>query len=184
MLTDKEILAEIENGNITIDPFDQSKIAPAAYYFTLGRYLLLPNPNQRINPTGGDDPTYTKVDLQENSYIIKPNEFLLGQTHELITLGNSIGMFLDGRTTLARLGLTVHKTASFIHPGHSKSIITLEFKNNGNHEIELVNGMDIGKGIFFKSVNPSSIAYKDMGIYSSQTEVMGADVPPYSNPDL
>jgi len=184
MLTDREILREIESGKIVIDPFKKGNIAPAAYYLTLGRYLLLPDPNQRVNPQGDNDPAYTQVDLIDHNYILRPNEFLLAQTAELITLGNDIGMFLDGRTTLARLGLTIHKTATFIHPGHSKSIITLELKNHGNHEIELVNGMDIGKGIFFKADTPSTKAYKDMGIYPSQPKVRGADVPPYSNPDL
>ncbi len=179
MLTDREIAREISKKNIIIEPFHKEKLAPGAYYFTIGRFLLIPEPNQTIKLTGGSDPRYTEVDIEKRGYIIKPNEFFLGQTAEILTLGNNIGMFLDGRTTLARLGLTIHMTATFIHPGHTKSIITLEIKNNGNHNIELIAGIDIGKGIFFKANDGARIPYKDMGIYASQLKVTGADIPPY-----
>ncbi len=181
MLTDVEILEEIKNENILIDPFQKDKVAPGAYYFTLGRHLLLPDPDKTIKLTGGEDPTYKEIDIRDEVYVVKPNEFLLGQTAEVLTLGNNIGMFLDGRTTLARLGLAVHKTATFVHPGHSKSIITLEIKNHGNHSIELKSGVDIAKGVFFKSNQPASRSYKETGIYPTQAKVTGADVPPYLN---
>jgi dCTP deaminase len=179
MLTDIEVLTEIESDRIRIEPFNEKKVAPAAYYFTLGKHLLIPKPNQTIKLTGDDDPEYTEIDIENKPYTIKPDEFLLGQTAESLTLANNIGMFLDGRTTLARLGLTIHQTATFIHPGHSKSIITLEIKNNGNHDIELTSGIDIGKGVFFKSTSDAMKSYKDTGIYKSQLKVTGADVPPY-----
>lgn len=181
MLTDREIAREISKKNIIIEPFRKEMLAPAAYYFTLGSYLLIPDSDQLIQLTGDDDPTYKEINIESKGYIIKPNEFLLGQTAELLTLGNNIGMFLDGLTTLARLGLTIHKTASFVHPGHHKSIITLEIKNNGNHDIELVPGIKIGKGIFFKAERGAGSLYKDVGIYASQLKVTGADVPPYRN---
>lgn len=179
MLTDREIAREISKKNVIIEPFRKEMLAPAAYYFTLGKYLLVPDPNQLVRLTGGNDPTYKEIDIEKQGYVIKPNEFLLGQTAEFLTLGGNIGMFLDGLTTLARLGLTIHKTASFVHPGHTKSIITLEIKNNGNHDIEIVAGIKIGKGIFFKAESGTRSLYKDVGIYASQLKVTGADVPPY-----
>ncbi len=174
MLADSQIKEAIENGEIIIQPFYPDSIYPSSYNFHLGRYILLPLPNQKIDPEKGSSPEYKKIDLEEEKYTIHPGEFLLAQTDEKITLPNHLGMFFDGRTTLARLGLTIHQTATFIFPGHTNSIITLELKNDGNHEIILSKGLRIGKGIFFRSEVPVDVAYKDRGCYPEQSEVMGA----------
>jgi dCTP deaminase len=179
MLVDKQIKEAVSKGEIKISPYDEKQIAPAAYYFLLGKLILSPLPDQKISLINGEDPKYNEFDISSKPYILKPNEFVLGQTLEKLTLANNIGMFIDGRTTTARLGLTIHVTASWIHPGHTDSIITLEIKNEGNHFIELVEGVSIAKGIFFKSDEFSEIAYNEMGIYPKQEQTMGADVPPY-----
>jgi dCTP deaminase len=180
MFVDKQIKDSISNGEIVIDIYDEKNIAPAGYYFHLGKTLLIPEPGQIINPMGGDDPKYQKIDISTETYNLKPGEFVLGQTKEKLSLSNNIGMFIDGRTTLARLGLSIHITATWIHPGHTDSIITLEIHNSGNHILLLQENLSIGKGIFFKSTEVSEVAYNQMGIYPTQSEVMGADVPPYN----
>jgi dCTP deaminase len=176
MLVDNQIREEIKNGNIHINPYNEENISPAAYYFALGKTLLTPNEGQKVSVVRGPNPTYAKIDLSQNTYVIKPGEFILGQTHEELSLGNNIGMLIDGRTSIARLGLTIHKTATFIQPGHSSSIITLEIYNTGNIEIELSYKMPIAKGIFFKSSKPSDKSYNESGIYPLQKETMGADL--------
>ena len=181
MLVDNQIKEEIKNGNINIKPYNEENISPAAYYFTLGEILLIPEEGQRVSVVNGPNPTYTKIDISQNPYIIKPGEFLLGQTEEELSLENNIGMFIDGRTSIARLGLTIHKTATFVQPGHSSSIITLEIYNTGNMEIELSYKMPIAKGIFFKSSKPSDKSYKESGIYPLQKETMGADLLSFGN---
>lgn len=180
MLVDNQIKEEIQNGNIVINPYSEENISPAAYYFTLGKTLLIPDKGQKVSVLNGPNPTYTKVDISQSPYVIRHGEFLLAQTNEELTLSNSIGMLLDGRTSIARLGLTIHKTATFIQPGHSSSIITLEIFNAGNMEIELSHNMPIAKGIFFKATKPSDKSYKDNGIYPIQKEAMGADLTSFS----
>lgn len=176
MLVDKQIKEAIAKGEIVITPYDEKNVAPGAYYFHLGRYLLVPKPGQTIDLAGEDDPIYDKFDISRKPYILRPNEFILGQTLEVLTIPNDIGMFIDGRTTTARLGLTIHQTATWCHPGHTDSIITLEIKNEGNHNLILSEGIEIGKGIFFRSDVASEIAYNQMGKYPHQTEVMGANI--------
>lgn len=184
ILVDTEIKKAIQSKEIVIVPFDEERIAPAAYYFSLGQFILLPKAGQTVNLKGGKDPEYEKVNISNDSYTLEPQQFILAQTKELITLNTNIAMFLDGRTAFARLGLQIHQTASFIHPGHTESIITLELFNAGNSSIILSEGVDIGKGIFFKLEKKSSEAYKEDGIYPSQKEVMGTDLPPYKNKSL
>lgn len=181
LLVDKQIKEAISKEEIIIDPYDPKAVRPAAYYFKLGKSLLIPKGKQLIKPDRGEDPKYEKRDISKAGYILKPKEFVLGQTLEVISIANNIAMFCDGRSTLARLGLSIHQSSTFIHPGHTNSIITLEIFNAGNFEIELKEGIDIAKGIFFRSSSFSDVAYKDSGIYPHQKEVMGADLPPYKN---
>jgi dCTP deaminase len=181
ILVDKEIREAIAKKEIVIDPYDSTAVKPAAYYFKLGKSLLFPKENQTITLERGKDPEYEKIDISAKSYIIKPKQFLLAQTHEAVTIAKNIVMFIDGRSTLARLGLSIHQTATIIYPGHTDSIITLEIFNAGKWQIEIKAGINIAKGIFFRSDTPADVAYKDIGIYSSQREVLGADVPPYKD---
>lgn len=82
--------------------------------------------------------------LEENEqFFIHPGEFALAVTHESVTLPDTIVGWLDGRSSLARLGLMVHVTAHRIDPGWSGQIV-LEFYNNGKLPLALRPLMKIG----------------------------------------
>lgn len=174
MLVDKQIREEISKGRIKIEPFDQDSVEPSAVYFRLGTTILVPEEGQIVRFETDSKPHYKKIDISKKPYILQPKEFVLAQTMEILTLPNDIGMLVDGRSTNARIGLSVHQTATMVLPGHSDSIITLELFNAGNFKIELKAGIRICKGIFFRSTEFASIGYKDMGLYRKQDEVMGA----------
>lgn len=181
LLVDSEILKAVRENEIKISPFSEENIQPAAYQFTLGNIFLIPKLGQSVSIKDGPDPDYEKVVVEERGHRIKPGEFILAQTKEILTISNSIAMMFGGRSTLARLGLSVHQTASLILPGHTDSIITMEIFNAGPITIQLVPGEKIAKGVFFKTNVPSSISYKDSGIYEKQAEVEGADLPPVND---
>ncbi|MBM4223045.1 MAG: dCTP deaminase, partial [Gammaproteobacteria bacterium] len=62
--------------------------------------------------------------------IIHPGELILGVTLQSISLSRSYIAWLDGRSSLARLGLMVHATSHRIDPGWNGQIV-LEFFNCG-----------------------------------------------------
>ncbi len=64
-------------------------------------------------------------------------------TLESVTLPADLVGWLDGRSSLARLGLMVHVTAHRIDPGWSGCIV-LEFYNSGKLPLALRPGMLIG----------------------------------------
>lgn len=75
----------------------------------------------------------------ENGYVVVPQQgFMLGVTLETITLppSSQLAARVEGRSTLARLGLGVHITAPTIHAGFSGPIV-LEFMNHGPHILRL-----------------------------------------------
>ncbi|MBN1374021.1 dCTP deaminase [Candidatus Dojkabacteria bacterium] len=181
LLVDQKIKEYIAAGNIKIDPFNNKNIGPSAYYFSLGPIILIPKSNQIATLSGGKDPEYERIDITDSPYTIKPKEFILAQTLEKITLAQNIAMLIDGRTTTARLGLSIHQSATLIHPGHKDSIITLEIFNAGIFDIVIKLGDKIGKGIFFLSDTSAEQAYANVGTYKTQTEPMGADLPPFDD---
>jgi dCTP deaminase len=77
------------------------------------------------------------------SFFLHPGELALAMTLESVTLPDNIVGWLDGRSSLARLGLMVHVTAHRIDPGWSGNIV-LEFFNSGKLPLALKPGMKIG----------------------------------------
>ncbi len=79
----------------------------------------------------------------DKAFFLHPGELALAVTHESITLPSNMVGWLDGRSSLARLGLMVHATAHRIDPGWSGNIV-LEFFNSGKLPLALKPKMKIG----------------------------------------
>lgn len=129
----------IENGQIVIGPdFDKKNIRPVGVRMHLGKTLLIPEPNQTVDLTEPQELKYEEIDISVNEFYLEPGQFVLGSTLETMQTANNILAILDGRSTVARLGLTTHVTASIIDGTfeipHSA---TLEIKNVGNFKIRL-----------------------------------------------
>ena len=92
------------------------------------------------------------------SFFLHPGELALAVTHESVTLPADIVGWLDGRSSLARLGLMVHVTAHRIEPGWSGNIV-LEFFNSGKLPLALKPGMKIGALSFEVLSNPAEKPY-------------------------
>ena len=85
-----------------------------------------------------------EIDIQgDEAFFLHPGELALAITRESITLPANMVGWLDGRSSLARLGLMVHVTAHRIDPGWSGNIV-LEFFNSGKLPLALKAGMKIG----------------------------------------
>lgn len=101
----------------------------------------------------------TEYTLDEDSnYTLKPNEFILGSTMEYVEIPEDLSAFVDGKSTMGRLGITAHVTAGFIDAGF-KGNITLEIKNLGETDFILEDGMSICQIVFFKLSSPVKRLY-------------------------
>lgn len=109
----------------------------------------------------------------DGSVIIKPDEFLLALTKERVELPerSRIAARVEGKSSLARIGLVIHLTAPTIHSGF-KGNITLEIKNQGYLPIKLCPGMPICQ-LIFESVFGTPTATMQ-GLFQEQTSVKGA----------
>jgi len=94
----------------------------------------------------------------DQPFILHPGELALAMTLESVTLPADIVGWLDGRSSLARLGLMVHVTAHRIDPGWSGNIV-LEFINAGKLPLALRAGMPIGALNFELLSSPAKYPY-------------------------
>jgi dCTP deaminase len=109
ILTGKKIAEARASGDITIDPFDRENVGPNSLDVTLAPELLVYDcevldPRAR-NPT-------IPFTIPSDGFILQPGELYLGSTVEKV--GSNIYVpCLEGRSSLARLGLSIHQTAGF-----------------------------------------------------------------------
>jgi dCTP deaminase len=80
----------------------------------------------------------------EGYWVLQRQQFALGITHERVELPrkSKIAARVEGRSTLARLGLVVHMTAPTVHCGFAGNIV-LEMYNFGPYPLRLRPGLEI-----------------------------------------
>lgn len=161
LLSDRDLRARIDSGDLGIAPFDDALIQPSSIDVRLDRYFRVFN-NQHythIDPAQQQDDLTSAVEVAEGDpFVLHPGEFVLGSTLEVITLSDDIASRLEGKSSLGRLGLLTHSTAGFIDPGFSGHI-TLELSNMANLPITLWPGMKIGQLCVFQLSTPAEHPY-------------------------
>jgi len=145
-LSDSRLINLIKREVIVIEPRpDLSEIEGVTVPLHLGNeFIDICEVNEDfLDP---DDNTlsdrFEKV-IEDDFYDLKPGSLTLAITKEVITLRDHYMARLDGRSRLARLGISVHVTAHRIDPGFSGTIV-LEIFNCSKNTIRLKIGSEIG----------------------------------------
>lgn len=159
------------NTGIKIEPEPTTEQQqPASIDLRLDNEFLQPVFDIKVDPKK-ETPQYEYITGEK--IILPPHSFLLGSTIEKITLPNNIIARVEGRSSIGRLGLTVHVTAGFIDPAFTGNI-TLEIANLSNNTIVLHHGMRICQIVFEEIETPEQV-YGDCGNkYQNQVGVTGS----------
>lgn len=131
VLTRDAIQREIASGRLRIDPLAPDQIGPASIDLHLGRELRVParESDGPVPVTEDADPRrYTRLIELDGPYVLDPGQTAHGITEERIELPGDVCGWLEGRSRFARLGLAVHVTSGFVHPGASNRQV-LELSN-------------------------------------------------------
>jgi dCTP deaminase len=142
ILAKPEILRQIREGRIKIEPYDEGAIGPASIDLTLDDKLRVFNTDQHITRADIDYRTLAELRNIADGYLLEPGELVLGITKERITFPGDICGWLNSRSRFARIGLMSHIAAPFLAPGISNRQI-LEIFNAGRNKILLIPGMRI-----------------------------------------
>lgn len=166
-LSDTDILLAVKSGEVTLKPFDESRLNPASYDILLGNTFLLNDAYTSvvIDPTKKIYAKTREVRLKDGEeFILRPGISVLGTSKDYFG-SDSLLIQLSGKSSLARVGLMIHNTAGIVNPGHYLNI-TLEITNQNNIPIVLRPGMKIAQLTFSKLSSPTRQSYKDVGRFA------------------
>jgi dCTP deaminase len=169
LLSDRDLVSEIKNGTLQLDPFEPDLVQPSSIDVRLDRLFRVFNNHlyTHIDPATRQDDLTALVEVDDGQpFVLHPGEFVLASTLEIITLGDQLAGRLEGKSSLGRLGLLTHSTAGFIDPGFSGHI-TLELSNVANLPIKLWPGMKIGQLCIFRLSSPTDHPYGS-AVYGSR----------------
>ncbi|MEV4569323.1 dCTP deaminase [Nonomuraea sp. NPDC049419] len=161
LLSDRDILAEIDAGRLSLDPFDPEMLQPSSIDVRLDRFFRVFENHRypHIDPSE-EQPDLTRMvePRGDEPFILHPGEFVLASTYEVVSLPDDLASRLEGKSSLGRLGLLTHSTAGFIDPGFSGHV-TLELSNVATLPIKLWPGMKIGQLCVFRLSSPAEHPY-------------------------
>lgn len=147
ILCDADIEEEIRQGHLRFDPpVGETQIQTASVDLRLGSELRIPqplsglilSPNERISA----EHLGVLHQIPTSGYILPPGGFVLGSTYESVHFPLELSARLEGKSSIARVGLVVHITSAHIAPGFSAPIV-LEIANLGVNSVVLVPRMFI-----------------------------------------
>jgi dCTP deaminase len=175
VLSDRDIRAALEAGEIAIRPYDAADLQPSSGDRPLDRsFRVFRNNRYPYIDVRAPQPDLTELltVADDEPFVLHPGEFVLGQTLEWVELPNDLVARLEGKSSLGRLGLLIHSTAGYVDPGW-KGNLTLELSNVANLPIALYFGMKIGQISFFEMSSPVDRPYGTPSLgsrYQGQSE--------------
>jgi dCTP deaminase len=161
ILSDRTIREELAAGRIVIDPVSDADIQPSSVDLHIDRYFrVFRNHSMRVIDVKENQEELTElVEIgEDDAFILHPGEFVLGSTHERVSLPDDLVARLEGKSSLGRLGLLIHSTAGFVDAGWDGHL-TLELSNVANLPITLYPGMKIGQISFLRMTTPADTPY-------------------------
>lgn len=149
ILVDWQIVDRIKRGHIHVDPFDPKMIQPNSLDVRLGDHFVWYNEGDMvIDPYNKDSIAAEVSEIRAPSLVLPPGLFILAETMETIELPDNIVASIEGKSSIARLGVELHQTGGWIDAGFRGSI-TLEMCNVNQRPVRMYAGMSIGQLVFY-----------------------------------
>ena len=149
ILVDWQIIDRISRGFILVDPYNSELIQPNSLDIRLGNHFAWYESSEEvIDPYDRDSVTSRTLDMTADSIVMYPGQFILAETMELIELPDNIVASIEGKSSIARLGIELHQTGGWIDAGFRGSI-TLEMCNVNQRPVRIHAGMAIGQLVFY-----------------------------------
>jgi dCTP deaminase len=143
ILSDSQILDEMKKGTIKVEPFRRECLGSNSYDVHLGRYLSLYK-NQILDAKKHNE--IETFEIPDEGYVLEPSRLYLGVTMEY-TETHAHVPFLEGKSSVGRLGIDIHATAGKGDVGFSNHW-TLEI--SCKQPVRVYKGMPIGQLIYFE----------------------------------
>jgi dCTP deaminase len=164
ILSSRTILDKAARKELTIHPLDPEQMQPASVDLRLGNHFMTVDEQKTDKISVRKKASYRDIYIGENeSIVIPPHSFMLASTKEWVKLPENLTAFVEGRSSIGRLGLFI-QNAGWVDPGF-EGRITLELFNSNCSPIELIEGWRICQLVLAEMDQPTH-PYK--GKYSGQ----------------
>lgn len=160
----------IEEKELIIEPLEKEQVQPASVDIRLGNTFSIVE-----DSSTGIINLESEIDyktITTDTYILLPNQFVLATTMEYFDLPDDLTAFVEGRSSLGRMGLFI-QNAGWVDPGF-KGEITLELYNANRCAIELKAGRRVGQLVFAKMDDVALNPYN--GKYQGQKGATGSRI--------
>lgn len=142
ILSDAKILESIKNGEIVIEPFKKESLGTNSYDVHLGKYLAVYK-DKILDARVHHEVEY--IEIPKEGFVIQPHILYLGVTEEYTETHHAVP-FLEGKSSVGRLGIDIHATAGKGDVGFCNTW-TLEI--SCVQPVRIYPGMPIGQLIYF-----------------------------------
>ncbi len=170
VLSDKTITEMLKDKSLVVSPISEEQIQPASVDIRLGNtFSIVEDTSTGIISL---DSNIKYKTIKTDTYLLLPGQFVLATTMEYFELPDDLTAFVEGRSSLGRLGLFI-QNAGWVDPGF-KGEITLELFNANRFAIELKAGRRVGQLVFAKMDEKALHPYN--GKYQGQRGATGSRV--------
>ena len=170
IISDATLKKMINTGELGVHPLDEKSIQPASLDCKLGTHYLVVEENSMDVLTMDSEIKYREIESDE--FVLPPHSFALATTQEYVKLPNNLTAFVEGRSSIGRMGLFI-QNAGWVDPGFEGKI-TLEIYNANSLPIKLKAGRRICQLVFCKMDQLADMPYK--GKYQGQKKSVGSRV--------
>lgn len=172
ILSDGSLKELIRKGDLVVDPIKEDSIQPASIDCRLGNHFLLVDDTKSSDGVITFDQEISYRDIISDNIIIPPHSFLLATTQEWIKLPNGITAFVEGRSSVGRMGLFI-QNAGWVDAGF-EGRITLELYNANSLPIRLETGRRVCQLVFCRMDKEAEKPYQ--GKYQGQKVSVGSRI--------
>ena len=176
ILSDREIWMEIGSQRLKFDPqIEPEQVGPSSVDLRLSTEFTILDAHQSPQIKGVENQTIVDIANVENPeavfeaygekknvplggcFMFEPGKLVLAFTYETVELPNYLAARVEGRSSLARYGISIHQTAPTVHATF-KGQLRLEMSNNGPFCCKLRPGKTICQLVLERLGSPSSIS--------------------------
>ncbi len=165
ILSDRQILDEISRGNIVVEPFSRENLGSNSYDVHLGKWLAVYESDIL------DAKLHNKIkrfEIPDTGFLLLPSKLYLGVTEEYTETREYVP-FVEGKSSVGRLGIDIHSTAG---KGDAGFCNTWTLEISVKQPVRVYAGMPIGQIIYFEMKGEVEVPYnlKKSAKYNERTE--------------
>lgn len=170
ILSDLTIKDMLSKKTLMVSPLDEMQIQPASIDIRIGNSFSVVEDNSDGILRLDSEIKYKTI--HADKYLLLPGQFVLATTMEYFCLPDNLTAFVEGRSSIGRLGLFI-QNAGWVDPGFEGEI-TLELFNANKCAIELQYGRRVGQLVFAQLDKSAQNPYQ--GKYQGQKGATGSRI--------